>query len=82
MFCIQNIFEGVIKNVLIYLLPDRLLYTMNTAKQTKTTRRTMITPKTEANTGTKVEMELELSVALGVLLLPKPKLNNIVVWIT
>ena len=66
MFCIQNIFEGTIKNVLIYLLPDRLLYSMNTVKQTKTARRAMIRPKTEATAGTTVEMELELSVALGV----------------
>ena len=37
----------------------------------------MIRPKTEATAGTKAEMELELSVALGVFILPKPKLSNI-----
>ena len=66
-------------NVLIYLLPDRLLYTINTIEQTK---RAMIPQTGATTTGTKGEVDLNLDLELEsssiVLLLVTPKLNQII----
>ena len=57
-----------------YLLPDRLLYnTIDTVKQTRTTRIAKIIPTTEATVGTKTSVDLSSGMLLVLL---TPKLNN------
>ena len=80
LICILHgkLFKGEMIVVSIYLLPDRILYTINTTTQTRTARRAKITPKTEATAGTKGEVDLGLPAvpSSGMLLLLTPKLDN------